>query len=106
MKHLGRDQALGTLEANRSALALAEPASPGESPGTPLAASIAPVYYRTKAAYVLWMLRDLTGDDALASALRTALRDRWPSAVTPSYPALASPGEPLTRLPRGWAAPT
>jgi hypothetical protein len=29
-----------------------------------------PVYYRTKATYVFWMLRDLAGDDALARALR------------------------------------
>jgi hypothetical protein len=66
----GRDQALGSLEASRSALALAEPESPGQSPGQPLAAAISPVYYRTKAAYVLWMLRDLVGDSALSAALR------------------------------------
>ena len=29
-----------------------------------------PVYYRTKATYVLWMLRDLAGDEALGQALR------------------------------------
>jgi hypothetical protein len=29
-----------------------------------------PVYYRTKAAYVLWMLRDLAGDIALSAALK------------------------------------
>ena len=28
------------------------------------------VYYRTKATYVLWMLRDLAGDNALQSALQ------------------------------------
>ena len=39
---------------------------------------------------------------SLASALRTVLRDRWPSAVAPSYPALARAGEPLARVPRGW----
>ncbi|MGZ4434675.1 MAG: phosphotransferase [Trebonia sp.] len=39
---------------------------------------------------------------SLASALRTVLRDRWPSAVAPSYPALARPGEPLARVPREW----
>jgi hypothetical protein len=66
----GRKQALGALEASRPALALAEPESPGESAGQPLAAAISPVYYRTKAAYVLWMLRDVAGDDALSSALR------------------------------------
>ena len=58
------------LEADRAALALAEPASPGLSPGQPLAHAISPVYYRTKAAYVLWMLRDLAGDPALSAALK------------------------------------
>jgi hypothetical protein len=66
----GRDAALRMLEADRAALALAEPASPGESAGQPLAEAISPVYYRTKAAYVLWMLRDLAGDAALSAALR------------------------------------
>ena len=65
-----RDQALGTLEAGRQALALEEPPSPGEGIGQPLAHATSPVYYRTKAAYILWMLRDLVGDDALATALR------------------------------------
>jgi hypothetical protein len=66
----GRPQALGALEGARSALALAEPESPGESAGQPLAAAISPVYYRTKAAYVFWMLRDLDGDAALSAALK------------------------------------
>ncbi len=65
-----RDQALGTLEAGRQALALEEPPSPGEGGGQPLAHATSPVYYRTKATYILWMLRDLVGDDALAAALR------------------------------------
>jgi hypothetical protein len=69
-KQHGRDSALRMLEADRPALALAEPASPGLSPGQPLAQAISPVYYRTKAAYVLWMLRDLAGDPALSAALR------------------------------------
>ena len=68
-KQRGRDQALGMLEAERTALALAEPESPGQNPGQPLAQASSPIYYRTKAAYVLWMLRDLAGDAALASAL-------------------------------------
>ena len=75
----GRDQALGMLESNRTALALAEPSSPGQSAGTPLALAIEPVYYRTKAAYVLWMLRDLTSDDALSAALRTCVNAQTPS---------------------------
>jgi hypothetical protein len=66
----GRQKAFESLESSRPALALAEPASPGESPGQPLAQAIAPVYYRTKAAYVFWMLRDLVGDPALSAALR------------------------------------
>jgi hypothetical protein len=70
-KRHGRDQALGALEADRTALALAEPSSPGEGAGQPLAQAISPVYYRTKTAYVLWMLRDLVGDQALAAALRS-----------------------------------
>jgi hypothetical protein len=69
-KQQGRDAALRVLEADRAALALAEPASPGQSPGQPLPAATSPVYYRTKAAYVLWMLRDLSGDPALFTALR------------------------------------
>ena len=47
--------------------------SPGESSGQPLAQAISPVYYRTKAAYVLWMLRDIVGDDALGAALRESI---------------------------------
>ena len=69
-KQQGREKALGALEGSRTALALAEPASPGQSAGQPLALAISPVYYRTKAAYVLWMLRDLVGDATLSAALR------------------------------------
>jgi hypothetical protein len=79
-KQQGRDSALRMLEADRSALALAEPASPGQSPGQPLASAISPVYYRTKAAYVLWMLRDLAGDPALSAALRAC----YDSAANPN----------------------
>jgi len=67
-----RDRALATLESGRQALALAEPPSPGEGVGQPLAKAISPVYYRTKAAYILWMLRDLVGDDVLGAALRAS----------------------------------
>jgi hypothetical protein len=69
-KQRGRDQALGTLEAARPALALGEPETPGQGAGQPLAQAISPVYYRTKAAYVLWMLRDVAGDPTLSAALR------------------------------------
>jgi len=66
----GRTRALESLEASRPALALAEPASPGMSPGQPLAQAISPIYYRVKAAYVFWMLRDIVGDTSLSAALR------------------------------------
>jgi hypothetical protein len=66
----GRDKAVASLEQGRTALALVEPASPGQGAGQPLATAISPVYYRTKATYVLIMLRDMIGDDALSAALR------------------------------------
>jgi len=69
-KTQGRERALETLNSARQALALAEPESPGESDGQPLTACISPVYYRTKAAYVFWMLRDIVGDSTLSAALR------------------------------------
>ena len=89
-KRHGREQALGTLEAGRTALALAEPSSPGESTGQPLIQAISPVYYRTKAAYVLWMLRNLVGDQALSAALRTAVSGTS-SAAQAATPALNKP---------------
>jgi hypothetical protein len=72
-KQQGRQQALETLEADRPALALAEPESPGQSAGQPLAVASSPAYTRTKAAYVFWMLRDIAEDAALSAALRTTL---------------------------------
>ena len=38
--------------------------------GQPLAATFDETYYRSKAAYVWWMLRDMVGDDALKQAIR------------------------------------
>jgi hypothetical protein len=69
-KQQGRQKALESLESGRIALALAEPPSPGESPGQPLDQAVSPVYYRTKATYIFWMLRDLAGDAALSAAFR------------------------------------
>ena len=65
----GRDLAIQQMDNTRGALSLAEP---GDATVDPQALLIAkdPVYYRTKATYVLWMLRDVAGDDALAKALR------------------------------------
>jgi hypothetical protein len=38
--------------------------------GQPLVATFDETYYRSKAAYVWWMLRDMVGDDALMQAIR------------------------------------
>jgi hypothetical protein len=102
-KRQGRDRALQMLESGRSALALAEPSSPGESAGTPLAQAIAPAYYRTKATYVLWMLRDLTSDDVLSSALRACNerafeKPQSPTSSSSSALPSASTGEPSCAL--------
>ncbi len=66
----GRETALEHLEATRGALAVGEPSSPGESGGQSLIDASDAVYYRSKATYVFWMLRDLAGDKAVSAALR------------------------------------
>jgi hypothetical protein len=66
----GHTAAIENLNAGRAALALAEPGTPGQGPGEDLLHAVSPVYYRTKASYVLWMLRNLVGDKELASALQ------------------------------------
>ena len=90
-KQQGRQKALESLESGRAALALAEPASPGESSGQPLAQAISPVYYRTKATYIFWMLRDLVGDTALSAALR-AYNPAAEAATADAAPADATHG--------------
>ncbi|MFC5863693.1 hypothetical protein ACFPT7_15405 [Acidicapsa dinghuensis] len=69
-KKLGRNRALAALDNSREALTLIEPESPGESDGEPLISCISPAYYRTKATYVFWMLRELVGDETLSAAFR------------------------------------
>ena len=101
-----RDRALGTLESGRQALALEEPSSPGEGAGQPLALATSSVYYRTKATYVLWMLRDLVGDDVLAAALRASNGDQGaPAPDPPSFQSAlktAAPGRDLAWLFADW----
>lgn len=65
-----RTKALERLESQRGALALAEPATPGDAPGEDLLDASDPIYYRIKATYVLWMLRDLAGEKQLSAALQ------------------------------------
>ena len=78
----GRHTALEALGGSRGALALAEPGTPGEANGEDLIHASEIVYYRTKATYVFWMLRDLVGDAQLAAAL-TAYRPA--DDTTPEY---------------------
>ena len=77
-----RNLALESLESTRGALAFAEPATPGTGPGQDLLHASDVVYYRTKATYVLWMLRDVAGDKQLAAALQDYVAG---ADTTPDY---------------------
>jgi hypothetical protein len=82
----GREAALTEMDNERGALALVEPddqpakQQTGAGTAAPVVAkgdegenlllAKDPIYYRVKAAYVFWMLRDLAGDSALAQAFR------------------------------------
>jgi hypothetical protein len=68
-QNLGKDAAIQYLDNTRGALSLAEPGD-AASASQALVTARDPVYYRTKATYVLWMLRDLAGENALGRALR------------------------------------
>jgi hypothetical protein len=76
----GRAAAIQQLNSQRGALALAEPAQPGKDAGQSLIEAYSDIYYRDKAAFVFWMLRDLLGDGALGQALQTyhPAQDRQP----------------------------
>ena len=68
----GRQAALDLLGIHRATFVEAEKdvaASPAKNAGQPLATTFDEVYFRSKAAYVWWMLRDMVGDDALKSAM-------------------------------------
>ena len=69
----GRQAALDFLGLHRAAFLDAEKdvaAAPQKNAGQPLATTFDEIYYRSKAAYVWWMLRDMIGDDALKQAIR------------------------------------
>ncbi|HEU5341326.1 M1 family aminopeptidase [Edaphobacter sp.] len=72
----GRDAAIAQLQSKANALALAEPVVKDDSTavGQSLVDATSEVYYRTKAAAVLWMLRSIVGDAALKQALQTYRR--------------------------------
>jgi hypothetical protein len=65
----GREVAITQMDNMRGALSLAETGDPDRDAGQPLIAAHDPIFYRTKAAYVFWMLRGIVGDKPLAAAL-------------------------------------
>jgi hypothetical protein len=65
-----RETALTQLDNQRAALALAEPGGQAGTTAPGLISNPNAIFYRTKATYVLWMLRSLIGDDALQNALK------------------------------------
>ena len=75
----GREAAVGRLQEDAKALALAEPAvsrKADASEGQSLIEASDEVYYRTKAAAVLWMLRAQVGDDAMRHAMKLYRDDK------------------------------
>ena len=82
----GRQAALDLLGIHRSTFVDAEKevsASAGKDAGQPLTTTFDEIYFRSKAAYVWWMLRDLVGDHALKSAIGKyrAAEDKDPKYV-------------------------
>lgn len=77
----GRATAIAQMDSTRGALALAETSDPGIDPGQSLINAWSDIYYRDKASDVLWMLRDIAGDTAMAKALQSydPARDHEPS---------------------------
>jgi hypothetical protein len=70
----GRDVAIKQMQQQNSALALAEPEAKTDpddlGPGQSLLLAHEDIFYRTKAAAVLWMLRDIVGEDNLKQAMQ------------------------------------
>jgi aminopeptidase N len=97
-----REHALAVLEDGRGALALAEPPSPGEAQGQPLAKATSPVYYRTKAAWVLWMVREMVGDDALRAALQASNAAGGSGKAFEDSVVAAAPGRDMKWLFADW----
>jgi hypothetical protein len=81
---LGREVAVAHLEEEAKALALVEPApaksaGAAEEEGQSLIKASDEVYYRTKAAAVLGMLRSIAGDEALRRAFQFYREDKMDS---------------------------
>ncbi|MFZ1943985.1 MAG: M1 family aminopeptidase [Acidobacteriaceae bacterium] len=66
----GVSTAIGQMDSHRAALAIAETSDPGVNPGQSLIQAWSDIYYRDKSTNVLWMLRNIIGDEALGKALQ------------------------------------
>ena len=82
----GRSAALDLLASHQAAFLDAEKQAPGapvKDIGPALATTFDEIYYRSKAAYVWWMLRDMVGQGALKAAIAKyrAADDRDPKYV-------------------------
>lgn len=78
----GRAGALKFISDRQGALALASPDDPSKAKQS-LITAYDDLYYRTKALYVWWMLRDMVGQDALVRALNKydPAQDKEPSYI-------------------------
>jgi len=89
----GRQAGLYRLQAATRPLALAEPdfsasgnaAGKKDAQGESLIDARSEVYYRTKAAAVLWMLRSLTSDEALKQALKLYRKNHTADATAEGF---------------------
>lgn len=81
----GRQAALDFLGLHRAAFLDSEKdtSQAPDGSGQPLFTNFDEIYYRSKAAYAWWMLRDMVGDDALKQAIRSyrAANDTDPKYV-------------------------
>ncbi len=77
----GLTTAIDQMDSHRAALAIAETTDPGVNPGQSLIEAWSDIYYRDKATDVLWMLRNIVGDEALGKALQAYIpaNDHEPS---------------------------
>jgi len=88
----GRQAGLDRLQASTKALALAEPdfslnkeTANKEATGQRLTDASSEVYYRSKAAAVLWMLRTITSDESLKQALKLYRKNRAADATDEGF---------------------
>ena len=83
----GRQAGLDRLQASARSLALVEPdVSAGKAAtGQSLPDASSEVYYRTKAAAVLWMLRSITSDEALKQAFKLYRKNHTADATAEGF---------------------